>query len=59
MTKKLSIRIDGQLISALEGQTILDAAIASGKSIPTLCAFAGLSPVGACRICLVEVYLPA
>jgi bidirectional [NiFe] hydrogenase diaphorase subunit len=53
--KKLSIRIDGQLISALEGQTILDAAIANGKSIPTLCAFAGLSPVGACRICLVEV----
>ena len=53
--KKLSIRIDGQLISALEGQTILEAAIANGKSIPTLCAFAGLSPVGACRICLVEV----
>lgn len=53
--KKLSIRIDGELISALEGQTILQAARANGKVIPTLCALDGLSDVGACRICLVEV----
>ncbi len=53
--KKLSIRIDGELISALEGQTILQAAKASGKYIPTLCDLDGLTAVGACRICLVEV----
>ena len=53
--KKLSIRIDGQLISAEEGQTILQAARANGKNIPTLCDLDGLTPVGACRICLVEV----
>ena len=53
--KKLSIRIDGQLISAEEGQTILQAAKATGKYIPTLCDLNGLTPVGACRICLVEV----
>ena len=52
--KKLSIRIDGELISALEGQTILEAATASGKHIPTLCHLAGLTPVGACRVCVVE-----
>ena len=53
--KKLSIRIDGELISAFEGQTILQAATANGTFIPTLCALDGLSDVGACRICLVEV----
>ena len=53
--KKLSIRIDGELISASEGQSILQAARASGKQIPTLCALEGLTDVGACRICLVEV----
>lgn len=53
--KKLSIRIDGELISAFEGQTILQAAKAVGKYIPTLCDLDGLTPVGACRICIVEV----
>lgn len=53
--KKLSIRIDGELISAPEGQSILQAAKANGKYIPTLCALDGLTAVGACRICLVEV----
>jgi bidirectional [NiFe] hydrogenase diaphorase subunit len=53
--KKLSIRIDGQLISAEEGQTILQAAKATGKYIPTLCDLEGIKPVGACRVCLVEV----
>jgi bidirectional [NiFe] hydrogenase diaphorase subunit len=53
--KKLSIRIDGELISAEEGHTILQAAKAAGKYIPTLCALDGLSAVGACRVCLVEV----
>jgi bidirectional [NiFe] hydrogenase diaphorase subunit len=53
--KKLSIRIDGELVTALEGQTILQAARASKKYIPTLCALDGLTDVGACRICLVEL----
>jgi bidirectional [NiFe] hydrogenase diaphorase subunit len=53
--KKISIRIDGELISADDGQTILQAAKVNGKYIPTLCALDGLTAVGACRICLVEV----
>ena len=53
--KKVSLRIDGGLINALEGQTILEAARANGKSIPTLCYLEGLSSVGACRLCMVEV----
>ncbi len=53
--KKLSLRIDGELVSAVEGQTILQVARASGKYIPTLCYLEGLSAVGACRLCIVEV----
>ena len=53
--KKLSIRIDGELVTALEGQTILQAAKTAGKYIPTLCDLEGLTPVGACRLCIVEV----
>jgi bidirectional [NiFe] hydrogenase diaphorase subunit len=55
LPKKLSIRIDGELVSALEGQTILEAAKEAGKYIPTLCYLEGLSVVGACRLCIVEV----
>ena len=53
--QKFSIRIDGELVSALAGQTILEAARAAGKQIPTLCYLEGLSAVGACRLCIVEV----
>lgn len=54
-TKTISIRIDGELVAAHEGQTILEAAQANGKHIPTLCYLKGLSAVGACRVCIVEL----
>jgi bidirectional [NiFe] hydrogenase diaphorase subunit len=53
--KKISVRIDGELVTASEGQTILEAARANGKHIPTLCYLKGLSAVGACRVCMVEL----
>lgn len=53
--KTISLRIDGELLTALEGQTILEAARAHGKKIPTLCWLEGLSAVGACRVCMVEL----
>ena len=53
--KNISIRIDGELVTAPEGQTILEAARAHGKKIPTLCWLEGLSAVGACRVCMVEL----
>lgn len=55
MTKKVSIRIDGELIPAPSGASLLEAALAHGKFIPSLCHMKGLSAVGACRLCLVEV----
>jgi bidirectional [NiFe] hydrogenase diaphorase subunit len=55
MPQELSVRIDGELCRASEGQTILDVARANAKFIPTLCFLEGLGPCGACRLCLVEV----
>jgi bidirectional [NiFe] hydrogenase diaphorase subunit len=47
--------IDGKDVSARAEQTILSVARENGIFIPTLCALRGLSIVGACRMCLVEV----
>jgi bidirectional [NiFe] hydrogenase diaphorase subunit len=54
-SKTISVRIDDELVTAREGQTILEAAQANGKQIPTLCYLKGLSAVGACRVCMVEL----
>jgi bidirectional [NiFe] hydrogenase diaphorase subunit len=54
-SKTISLRIDGELVSAQEGQTILEAARAIGKRIPSLCYLKGLRAVGACRVCVVEL----
>jgi len=53
--KTISARIDGELVTAPEGQTILEVARTHKKSIPTLCYLEGLTPAGACRLCMVEV----
>jgi bidirectional [NiFe] hydrogenase diaphorase subunit len=50
-----TLRIDGKDISAREDQTILEAARDAGIRIPTLCHLDGLTDVGACRLCLVEI----
>jgi len=55
LPQKTSIRIDGEYVYAAEGQSILEAAQANGKFIPALCHMKGLTPVGACRLCVVEV----
>ncbi|HWB98200.1 MAG TPA: bidirectional hydrogenase complex protein HoxU [Bryobacteraceae bacterium] len=55
MPQKISIRIDGEYVTATENQTILEAARANGKYIPTLCYLEGLSAAGSCRLCIVEV----
>jgi bidirectional [NiFe] hydrogenase diaphorase subunit len=47
--------VDGQHVSADENETLLEAATDIGIHIPTLCHLDGLSNIGACRMCLVEV----
>jgi len=51
----VNITINGQKVSALAGRTILEAAQGAGVAIPTLCHHPALAPIGACRMCLVEV----
>lgn len=53
--KRLRLVIDGRAVTARQGESILQAAAAHGISIPTLCNLAGLIPLGACRVCIVEV----
>lgn len=53
--KTISARIDGELLTVPEGQTILEAAHAHSRYIPTLCYLEGLTPAGACRLCMVEL----
>lgn len=55
MSQKISIRIDGEYVNATEGQTIMQAARANGKEIPSLCFLEGLTAAGSCRLCVVEV----
>jgi bidirectional [NiFe] hydrogenase diaphorase subunit len=50
-----TLTINDQLVSAREDETILQAAQDAGIHIPTLCHLEGVSNVGACRLCLVEV----
>lgn len=51
----VTLTIDGELISARHGESLLKVVREHGGRLPTLCEFEGLSSVGACRLCLVEV----
>ncbi len=53
--QKVNLTIDGTLVEATEGITVLEAARAEGIYIPTLCADPDLEPYGGCRLCLVEI----
>jgi len=50
----ITITLNGSEVSGHPGMTILELAKESGVAIPTLCYDAHLTPIGACRICLVE-----
>jgi predicted molibdopterin-dependent oxidoreductase YjgC len=51
----VTFTLDGEEVRAAEGSTILDACKSGGKDIPTLCYGETLTPVNACRVCMVEV----
>jgi len=54
MSQLVHLTIDGYEVTAVEGTTVLDAALAAGIYIPHLCSHENLHPFGACRLCVVK-----
>lgn len=55
MSEQITLSIDGRDVSVPKGTTIFDAARLNGIPIPTLCHQENQTPVGVCRVCVVDV----
>ncbi|MEA5039827.1 MAG: NADH-dependent [FeFe] hydrogenase, group A6 [Clostridiaceae bacterium] len=51
----IKLKINGTVVEAPKGSTILEAARLAGVQIPTLCYLKDINAIGACRVCLCEV----
>ena len=51
----VELSIDGATVTVPAGSTILEACRSQGIDTPTLCYLENLTPVNACRVCVVEV----
>ena len=51
----VTVTINGQVVSVPKGATLLDALRSQEIDTPTLCYLENLTPVNACRVCVVEV----
>jgi len=51
----IGLEVDGRPVKVREGATILDACKTASIDTPTLCYATNLTPVNACRVCVVEV----
>ena len=58
MSQKVTLTIDDQQVTADSGLKIVDAAKSVGIDISVFCYHPKLEPVGACRLCLVEIGRP-
>jgi len=52
---KIRVTVDGDPVEVNAGDTVLVAAAAAGRDVPTLCHDPRVEPMGSCRMCLVEV----
>ncbi|MBI4508454.1 MAG: molybdopterin-dependent oxidoreductase, partial [Deltaproteobacteria bacterium] len=55
MTALIELEVDGNAVTARPGQTIWEAAREAGIFIPSLCHDPRMKPVGACRLCAVDL----
>jgi formate dehydrogenase major subunit len=52
---EITLTINGREVKGEKGNTVLEVCQANGIDVPTLCHLDGLSDVGACRMCVVEI----
>ncbi|MBN1354324.1 MAG: (2Fe-2S)-binding protein [Candidatus Omnitrophica bacterium] len=50
----VTLKIDGAIVHAMAGTSVLDTALSYGICIPHLCHMKDLMPAGLCRLCIVE-----
>ena len=50
----VTLKIDGRTVQAEPNASVLEACMAQGIKIPTLCNLKDINNIGACRMCLVE-----
>ena len=50
----VELTIDGRTVQVPAGTTVFDAARSNGMAIPTLCHLQNQTPVGVCRLCVVD-----
>ncbi len=55
MKNEIILTLNGSPVKARTGMTILEVSRENGIDIPTLCYIEKLPPMGACRLCVVEV----
>lgn len=53
--KEITLTINDKEVKGKEGDTVLDVCRANDIYLPTLCHLEGLTDVGACRMCVVEI----
>jgi CRP-like cAMP-binding protein/Fe-S-cluster-containing dehydrogenase component/ferredoxin len=54
-TNQIELTIDGMKVSVPPGTSVFDAARMNGVPIPTLCHAQNETPVGVCRVCVVDI----
>ena len=59
MSDQVTLTIDGVELSVPKGMLVVDAAKMIENPIPVFCYHPKMEPVGMCRMCLVEIGLPA
>ena len=54
----VTLTVNSRVITVPDGASLLHAVRAAGVNLPTLCYWDGLSPYGACRLCMVTITAP-